>query len=464
MWDRLKSFLNPIDARFEDMTRDNWRGVVLRDLSAGLIVAMMAIPMAMGFAMAAGLRPENGLFAGAIAGIVGGLFGGSKYNVYGPVAALIPVIAGVMAAYATPADPYAGHGYLVLICMCAGPILILCALLGWGKLGNLVPHSIVVGFSVGIAMTIGMTQLEEVLGLETEVEGPLLQQFQILHDHLHQASGAAVILGGLTFLITHSLLKISRYIPAPIFALGIGTLLAATVFAKSDLTLIGTRYGEIPTDFLHISLPTLPSWDLATLGELAYYSLAFAFVCGFESLLCARMADNLAGNRGTPYDPDKEFWGQGLILLFVPLLRGMPLSGALARTTTKVVVGGVTPLSELSKSVLKLLLIFFLARYLEMVPMACIGGIMLWVAFNMVKPVQIKAVWHSNRFHAWLMVYTAVTVFIFGFLEGVLSATFIYGVLFKFLDKPAAEHRQSEGCPSAVDKVHPVTAAASESK
>src|SRR5689334_9563214 len=106
--DRLKHFLNPFDARFEEMRSGNWLRVVIRDASAGLLVAMMAIPMAMGFAIASGLRPEHGILAGAIAGLVGALFGGSKYNVYGPVAALIPTIAGIMEAYKTAADPFAG--------------------------------------------------------------------------------------------------------------------------------------------------------------------------------------------------------------------------------------------------------------------------------------------------------------------------------------------------------------------
>ena len=142
MWHRFKLFLNPFDARYEDMTRSNWLRIAWRDCSAGLLVAMMAIPMAMGFAMASGLRPDHGIVAGAIAGLVGALFGGSKYNVYGPVAALIPVIAGIMLAYRTPDDPYAGHGFLVLICCCSGVILMIVALLGWGRIGNYVPHSI----------------------------------------------------------------------------------------------------------------------------------------------------------------------------------------------------------------------------------------------------------------------------------------------------------------------------------
>ncbi len=436
MWNRLKLFLNPFDVRFEDMRKENWRGVVVRDVSAGLIVAMMAIPMAMGFAIASGLRPEHGIMAGAIAGLIGALFGGSKYNVYGPVAALIPVIAGIMAAYRTPDDAFAGHGFLVLICMCSGVILVLLALLGWGKVGNLVPHSIVVGFSIGIAVTIALTQFGEVLGLKTAVSGGFFTKLQIIGENLNQTNGAAMFLGLLTFVIVRSLLKVSIYIPAPLLALGIGLLLSSTILAGSDLTLIKTKFGEIPTNFLVITPPSLPSWDLPVLSDLVFYALAFAFVCGFESLLAARMADRLADNQGAKYNPDKEFWGQGLIQFFVPLLNGMPLSGALARTATNIKVGAVTPLAGIMKCIFKLTLVFFLARYLELVPMACIGGILLWVAFNMVKPTEIKQVWAHSWFHFALMIYTAVMVIIFDFLTGVLSALLIYGVLYKFFDKP----------------------------
>ncbi len=452
MWDRLKQFLNPFDARFEDMRRDNWLQVAVRDTSAGLIVAMMAIPMAMGFAMASGLRPEHGIMAGAIAGMVGALFGGSKYNVYGPVAALIPVIAGIMQDYRTPEDPYAGHSFLVLICICSGPILMLVALLGWGKVGNLVPHSIVVGFSIGIAVTIALTQFGEVMGLKTAVSGGVLSKLRIIGENLYQANGSAMFLGLLTFVIIRSLLNVSIYIPAPLIALGLGLGLSSTLFVNDDLTLIRTKYGEIPTNFLMVTPPGLPSWDLAVLRDLAFYSLAFAFVCGFESLLAARMGDRLADNRRTPYDPNKEFWGQGLIQTLVPLLNGMPLSGALARTATNIKVGAVTPLAGMMKCVLKLALVFFLANYLELVPMACIGGILLWVAFNMVKPTEIKQIWAQSWFHTGLMTYTAIMVIVTDFLTGVLSAMVIYGVLFKFLDKPTNDTTYTE---QTTDEVKP---------
>ncbi|MEQ1920139.1 MAG: SulP family inorganic anion transporter, partial [Elusimicrobiota bacterium] len=241
-------------------------------------------------------------------------------------------------------------------------------------------------------------------------------------------------LGLATFLLVRVLLGVSLYIPAPMLALAAGTVMSATVFAKDGLSLVKTKYGEIPTDFLKVTPPGIPSWEMPVLGDLLFYSLAFAFVCGFESILAARMADRLADNKGTPYDPDKEFWGQGLIQTFVPMLNGMPLSGALARTATNIKLGAATPLAGIMKFVFKLSLAYFLADYLELVPMACIGGILMWVAVNMVKVSEMKQVWAESRPHFWLMAYTAVMVVAANFLAGVLSAMFIYGIFRRRFD------------------------------
>jgi MFS superfamily sulfate permease-like transporter len=154
---RLVFFVNPIDARYEDLRRNDWRLNVVRDFAAGLIVAMVAIPLAMGFAMASGLRPEQGIVGGAIAGFVGALWGGSKYQVYGPTAAFIPVIGALMAKY--------DHSVLVLASLLSGIVLIVLGIARFGSVVARVPHSIIVGFTIGIAATIGLSQIGEVLGL-----------------------------------------------------------------------------------------------------------------------------------------------------------------------------------------------------------------------------------------------------------------------------------------------------------
>lgn len=434
---RLRYFMTPIDGRYEDLRKGSIFLNVFRDFTAGLIVAMVAIPLAMGFAMASGLRPEQGIIGGAIAGAVGALFGGSKYQVYGPTAAFIPIIGGIMATY--------DYGFLVLASVIAGAILMLMGVARLGRLAALVPHSIIVGFTIGIAVVIALSQIGEVLGLRAKLGYSLSNKIQGILSNIGAVNIYAIILGLGTFLITKYALKISPLIPAPLIAIGATTAVAATVWSDKGLKLIRDEYGKIPTDFFVFTPPAALPLNADVIGDLVYYVTAIIFVAAIESLLCSRMADRLAGNEGQPYNPNKELWGQGLVNIFVPLLNGFPHTGALARTATNIKVGALSPLAGIFKAVLKLMIAAYLATYLEYVPMACLGGILLYVATVMVKPAEIREVLTVNKFHIGLMAYTAVMVVVTDFLTGVLSAIIIYGALFKFFDKPALRARQPLG-------------------
>jgi len=439
IWQRFLRFNKFFDERFEDLTRENWTVTVYRDFSAALIVALTAIPMAMGFAIASGLRPEQGIIAGALACIVGRTFGGSKYQVYGPTAAFIPVIAGLMAKYGEVGGGTfdQGHGFLVLVSIIAGVVLMVMGLLGMGKYAKLVPDSIVVGFTVGIATVIAMSNFGEALGVQLPLKGGLLQKVGSLVRQVQSFNYYALFLAALTLVLTRVLLRISIFIPAPLIAMGVGTALGVFSFQSKGVLLIKDRFPEgIPTDFFLITPPYFPGWTASVLFDIAYFAFAIVFVSAVESVLCSTMADRLADNRKTKFNAEKELWGQGLVQLITPIFNGFPCTGALARTATSIKAGAVTPLAGYFKGVLKLGIVFFLAGYLEYVPMACIAGILLWVASNMVKPKEIKEVWKHNKFHASLMVYTAVMVPLTDFLTGVLSALIIYAVLVKFLDKP----------------------------
>ncbi|MDX1982188.1 MAG: SulP family inorganic anion transporter [Bryobacteraceae bacterium] len=423
---RLLFFLNPIDGRYEDLTRGDWKANVFRDFMAGLIVAMVAIPLAMGFAMASGLRPEQGIVGGAVAGLIGALFGGSKYQVYGPTAAFIPVIGALMIKY--------DHGVLVLASILAGISLMM---MGVGRLGRYVarvPHSIVVGFTIGIAVTIALSQVGEILGLKAKLGYDFVEKVKGIAAHLGEINGYAVALGLLTFVITKTLLKVSPFVPAPLLGIGITTIIAATVWADKGLVAVKGKYGSIPTDFLVFTAPAPMRWDGDFVWDLSYYVAAIVFVAAIESLLCSRMADRLADNRGIPYNPNKELWGQGMVNIVIPLMNGFPHTGALARTATNIKLGALSPLAGIFKCVLKLLLAAYLAHYLEMVPMACIGGILLYVATGMVKPAEVSQVFEHGRFHVGLMLYTAVMVIVTDFLTGVLSAIILWGLLKRFFE------------------------------
>jgi MFS superfamily sulfate permease-like transporter len=438
---RLRLFFNIADNRFEDLDRATWKKIVYRDFSAGLVVAMTAIPMAMGFAMAMGLRPEQGIIAGALACIIGRTFGGSKYQVYGPTAAFIPVIAGLMTKYGeSNGGSFAqAHGFLVFVSILAGIVLMLSGVLGLGRLAKKVPASIIVGFTVGIAVAIVFSNAGDALGLPQPLSGGLGKKILGIAAQAAAINPWAVGLALATFFMTRSLLRLSIYIPGPLIALGVCTVLASTVLEGSGIALVRDRYGSIPTSFFVFTGPSIPPLTASVVVDILYFVVAIVFVSSVESVLCSTMADRLANNKKTPFNADKELWGQGLVQIITPLVNGFPCTGALARTATSIKAGAMTPLAGYFKGVLKLLLAYFVATQLERVPLACIGGILLWVASNMIKKQEIKEVFAGSRFHAALLVYTAVMVPMTDFLTGVLSALVIYAVLGRFFDRKKAE-------------------------
>jgi SulP family sulfate permease len=434
---RIKLFFTFFDSRWEDINKQNWLKVTYQDFSAGLIVAMTAIPMAMGFAMAMGMRPEHGIIAGALACVIGRTFGGSKYQVYGPTAAFIPIIATLMAKYgpASGGQFEVAHGFLVLVSIISGVILIILGVFGVGKYAKLVPNSIIVGFTVGIAISIALTNFEDILGIENfkdflgqdeDIKGGLFHNLYASFSNLHIINGWSVFLGVLTFVLAKYLLKISIFIPGPVIAMASATILANTVFADSNIILVRDLYGSIPNNFFKLQLPMMPSWSSGVFIDVIYFVVSIVFVSGVESILCSSMADRLAQNEKTPFNPDKEFFGQGMVQIFTPLVQGFPCTGALARTATSIKAGAKTPLAGYFKAVLKLLMAFYLAQYLELVPMACIGGILVWVATNMIKISEIREVSKHGKFELVMMLYTAIMVPVTDFLTGVLSALILY--------------------------------------
>lgn len=437
---RLKLFFTFFDSRWEDLTKENWLKTVYQDFSAGLIVAMTAIPMAMGFAMAMGMRPEHGIIAGALACVIGRTFGGSKYQVYGPTAAFIPVIAALIAKYgpASGGQFETAHGFLVLVSIISGIILVIMGIFGIGKYAKLVPNSIIVGFTIGIAVSIALTNFEDILGIENmqdflgqdeEIRGGLIHNLTLAFQNLDIINIWSILLGVITFVLAKYLLKISIYIPGPVIAMTTATVLSATALADKNIILVKDLYGSIPNNFFKIQLPMLPTMTSGVMLDIIYFVVSIVFVSGVESILCSSMADRLAKNDRTPFNPDKEFFGQGLVQIFTPLVQGFPCTGALARTATSIKAGAKTPLAGYFKAVLKLLLAFYLAQYLELVPMACIGGILVWVATNMIKIEEIKEIKNKGKFEFSMLLYTAVMVPVTDFLTGVLSALIIYFVV-----------------------------------
>ncbi|MGZ8160741.1 MAG: SulP family inorganic anion transporter [Methylobacter sp.] len=373
---------------------------------------------------------------------------------YGPTAAFIPVIAALINKYgeASGGTLAEAHGFLVFVSIIAGIILMMMGVFGLGKYARLVPNSIIVGFTVGIAVAIALSNFESVLGVESyadllgedeEIKGGLLHNLAAAYGNIDKINFWSVALGLGTFIFTKLLLRISIFIPEPLLAIAASTLLSATMWADKGIILVKDIYGSIPNSFFVFTPPVLPTMTTNVAIDILYFVFAIVFVSAVESVLCSSMADRMANNRGTPFNPDKEFWGQGLVQIFTPLVNGFACTGALARTATSIKAGAVTPLAGYFKAFFKLSLAYYIAQYLEMVPMACIGGILLWVASNMIKASEIKEVVNHNRFHALLMAYTTIMVPMTDFLTSVLSALVIYFLARRFFDKPAEGIRSS---------------------
>lgn len=447
---RIKLFFTLFDSRWEDLKKNTWPKVVYKDLSAGLIVAMTAIPMAMGFAMAMGMRPEHGIIAGALACVIGRTFGGSKYQVYGPTAAFIPVIAGLISKYGPESGGQfeTAHGFLILVSIIAGIVLIIMGIFGFGRFAKLVPNSIIVGFTVGIAVAIALTNLEDILGIESygdllgqneDIKGGLLHNLYVAFHNLHKINPWSILLGVVTFALTKILLRISVFIPGPVISLALCTILSATLLDDKGIILVRDIYGSIPNNFFVFTAPSCPDMTFGVILDIFYFVGAIVFVSGVESILCSSMADKLANNKGTPFNPDKEFFGQGMVQIFTPLVQGFPCTGALARTATSIKAGATTPLAGYFKAILKLTMAYYLAQYLELIPMAAIGGILVWVASNMIKPSEIKEIKSHGKFELSMMLYTAIMVPLTDFLTGVLSALIIYFIIYKVFIKRRQE-------------------------
>ena len=421
-WERLTFYLNPWDGRYEDILKGNVPLNIFRDLTAGFIVALVAIPLAMGFAIASGLRPEQGIVGGALAAIIGALWGGSKYQVYGPTAAFIPIVAAMVSDH--------GQEFMILASICSGFIVMALGLARLGRFVQLVPDSIVVGFTIGIAGVIIVTQIDQILGVKEMIAGKsVLGKLELAWKHADLINPYTIALAAGTFLIATLCQRISPFLPGPVMALSASLLLSSTIWADKGIVHLKDKYGSMPTNFFVFTPPASVQWDLSFLSDLSYYILAIVFVAAIESLLSSRMADRLANNSGVPFNPNKELWGQGWVNVVIPMLNGFTHTGALARTATNIKVGAQSPLAGIFQCIIKLSLAAFLAGYLEIIPLASIGGIMLYVASNMVKPAEVSLVLAEGKLETAFLGYTAVMVLLTDFLTGVASALVLYAIV-----------------------------------
>jgi len=344
----------------------NW----LPNLVAGLIVGVVALPLAMAFAIASGVPPQEGLYTAIIAGLIVGLFGGTRVQIAGPTGAFVVILASITAKY--------GISGLQIATLLAGGMLILMGLTKLGNVIKFIPDPVIVGFTSGIGIIIFVGEWKDFFGLSVSLplDAPFYQKIHALLMALPYLSwattGMAIMSLGLILLAPRFL----KRIPGPLIALVIATLMQ-TIFQFKGISTLGSAFGTISSALPSFQLPNL---SIPLISQLIGPAFTIALLGAIESLLSATAADGMANTR---HDANQELIGQGLANLIVPLFGGFAATGAIARTATNIRNGGNSPLAAIVHSITLLLIIIFLAPFASAIPLCTLAAILFVVAFNM---------------------------------------------------------------------------------
>jgi SulP family sulfate permease len=350
-----------------------------QDVGAGLTVGVVALPLAMAFAIASGLKPEAGLFTAIIAGFLISALGGSRVQIGGPAGAFIVIVYGIVERY--------GLANLILATAMSGVLLFLLGLFRLGTLIRFIPVAVVIGFTNGIAVLIMLSQIKDLLGLK--VAAMPADFFGILNAlwlSLHTANLAALLLALTSLSLVVGWLRMSRrltdtryrwasMVPGSIIALVFATLV--TWLLNLPVETIGTKFGGIPSSLPGFTWPEF-SWDSARF--LLMPTLTLTLLGAIESLLCARIADGMIGDR---HNPNQELMAQGVANFVTPFFGGMPATGTIARTVTNIKSGGTTPISGMVHALTLLAVVLVAAPLAGHIPLAALAAILMFVAWNM---------------------------------------------------------------------------------
>ena len=338
------------------------------DALAGITVGVVALPLAIAFAIASGLTPQSGLYCAIVAGALISLFGGSSVQIGGPTGAFVVIVAGIVAKY--------GVDGLFICTMMAGGMLVALGVTGMGSTVRFIPRPVVVGFTNGIAVLIASTQIRDFFGLRmAAVPSEFLPRLRALADHAGTWSPGATAVSAGALLIIIVLMRVSKRVPGSIVVLVAAT--AAVALFGLDVETIGTRFGGVPAGLPQFRLPRL---HLATFGSLLMPAVTVAMLGAIESLMSATVADRMTGGR---HDPNVELVAQGLANIASPLVGGLPATGAIARTATNIRSGAKTPVAGVIHAATLLLILIFAAPLASHIPLAVLAAILLVVAYNM---------------------------------------------------------------------------------
>ena len=348
----------------EGLTREQ----VARDLIAGVVVGIVALPLALAFAIASGVPPERGIYTAIVAGFLISALGGSRVQIGGPTGAFVVIVYGIVQKY--------GYDGLVIVTMIAGLLLILIGLARLGALIKFIPYPVITGFTSGIAVIIFSSEVKDFLGLKMgTVPADFADKWVAYAGRLGTIDLATtlVALGSLAILIFWP--RVSRLVPAPFVAMIVATVVVQVFHL--DVATIGSRFGSVPSS---LPAPHLPDIPWSHLRELFSPALTVALLAAIESLLSAVVADGMIGTR---HKSNMELIAQGVANVASPLFGGIPATGAIARTATNIRAGGRTPLAGMTHALTLLLILIFVGKWAAMVPLCALAAILVVVAYHM---------------------------------------------------------------------------------
>jgi SulP family sulfate permease len=387
----------PVPKLVECLRRGYTAETLLHDLLAGITVGLVALPLAMAFAIASGVPPQNGIYCAVVAGFLISALGGSSTQIGGPTGAFVVVVAGIVAAH--------GIEGLFMCTLMAGVILILLGVTGLGTAVRFSPRPVVIGFTNGIGILIASTQLRDFFGLQPpSVPGDFLGRLRALIAVADTASGVAIALGVMTIVTILVLRRLSRRIPGSILVLVFGSAIALALQLPIDT--IGSRFGGVPSGAPAFHLPT---FRVDLILPLLSPSLTVAMLGAIESLLSAVVSDRMSGDR---HNPNVELTAQGIANVLSPLFGGLPATGAIARTATNIRSGARTPVAGMTHAVTLLLILLFAAPLARHIPMAILAGILMIVSYDMGEWREIPAILKLGKAETavWLITF-GLTVF-----------------------------------------------------
>ncbi|ROR29298.1 SulP family sulfate permease [Mobilisporobacter senegalensis] len=340
----------------------------MKDVVAGIIVAIIALPLSIALAIASGVNPERGLYTAIIAGFFISFLGGSRIQIGGPTAAFVVIIYSIIQEY--------GFDGLVIATILSGIILIIMGLLRFGSLIKFIPYTITTGFTSGIAIGILAGQIKDFFGLDMgPVPSEFIEKIKVYALNIHSINLSALFIGSISIITLIFWPKITDKIPGSLIAIIVSTLLVK--FLKLDVNTIGSVYGELSSDFPSFHIPAM---EFKTISRLIQPAFTIAILAGIESLLSCVVSDGMIGSR---HRSNMELIAQGFGNIFSGLFGGIPATGAIARTAANAKNGGRTPISGIVHSITLLLILLIFMPFAALIPMPALAAVLIIVAYNM---------------------------------------------------------------------------------